>query len=149
MDLRADAALRVTVHAGKGMKTTRMPLPRRGRDALARLIRESRPPGDGFLFPDRGGEGHLTSKAAALPVERLRIRADMAESVSHHQRRHTFAHRLVTRGILPERVAERLGHSSLNTTRIHGGAHPPRNWPPMGRGRGTDALLRLKAVRFH
>ena len=94
-------------------------MPRRGRDALARWIRESRPRGDGFLFPGRGGKGHLTSKAAALLVERLRMRAGVAESVSPHQLRHTFAHRLVSRGIPLERVAELLGHSSLNTTRIY------------------------------
>ena len=119
VQLRPDAASWVTVHAGKGMKTRRVPLPRRGRDALARWIRESRPRGDGFLFPGRDGKGHLTSKAAALLVERLRIRAGVAESVSPHQLRHTFAHRLVSRGVPLERVAELLGHSSLNTTRIY------------------------------
>ncbi len=119
VQLRLDAASWVTVHTGKGMKTRRVPLPRRGRDALTRWIKESRPQGDGFLFPGRDGKGHLTARAAALLVERLRIQAGVAEPVSPHQLRHTFAHRLVSRGIPLERVAELLGHSGLNTTRIY------------------------------
>ena len=119
VQLRPDATSWVTVHAGEGMKTRRVPLPRRGRDALARWIGESCPRGDGFLFPGRDGKGHLTSKAAALLVVRLRIRAGVAESVSPHQLRHTYAHRLVSRGVPLERVAELMGHSSLDTTRIY------------------------------
>ena len=114
--IRDNAATLVNVHAGKGMKTRRAPLPTRGRDAVAGWLKEH---GDsGFLFSGKGG-GHIAARHAARIVERLRLAAGIGEGVSPHQLPHTFPHRLVSRGVRLERVGDLLGHYSLDTTKVY------------------------------
>ena len=115
VQIHKDAASWVTIRAalGKGMRERRVPLPRRGRDNLILWLAEVN--GDHF-FPGRGG-GVLTARAALKMIDGLKRRVGIAETVSPHQLRHTFAHRLVAKGVQLDQVADLMGHSSLETTR--------------------------------
>jgi integrase/recombinase XerD len=73
-----------------------------------------------WVFPSRGGSGHLTRHAFALNLKRHALAAGLApDRVSPHVLRHAFASHLVGRGADLRSVQKMLGHADIATTQIY------------------------------
>ena len=116
---------RFLVVRGKGDKERLVPLspPARGalddylavRGALLKSKKESR-----YLFPSRGGTGHLTRERCAQLLKRLAVEAGLDPTrLSPHVLRHAFASHLLERGADLRSVQEMLGHADIATTQIY------------------------------
>jgi integrase/recombinase XerC len=73
---------------------------------------------DGPLFLSRRGNPMSAREAQAL-VQRLRSALGLAESVTPHALRHSFASHLLANGGDLRAVQELLGHASLSSTQIY------------------------------
>jgi len=106
------------VRQGKGMKARIIPLNRVARNALRQWL-SVRPAvdADAVFVNLRGGMGRMKPRSVQdlLAVVSRRIGA----KVTPHILRHTFAKRLVDAGVSLEKVAELLGHESIETTRVY------------------------------
>jgi integrase/recombinase XerC len=112
-----DRSGQVTVRLGKGSKHRTIPLNADVRAALAAWL-EVRPEVDTeALFVSRRGKG-LGQRGLQRVVEKLGREADV-EEVTAHALRHSFAKNLVDASVGLEKVADLLGHSRLETTRIY------------------------------
>lgn len=117
----------VGIRRGKGDKFRRVPLNKKLRAVLLRYerahVEEYLVPGEApvlclyskWYFAGQNGEP-LTTRTVQRAVEGLAYYAELMD-VTPHVLRHTFARRLVERGVRLEVVAELLGHSRLETTR--------------------------------
>ena len=85
----------------------------RGRPALAAAGR-----GDGALFLNRRG-GRLSRQSAWAVLRAAADRAGLAEQVSPHTLRHSFATHLLDGGADVRVVQELLGHASVTTTQVY------------------------------
>ena len=104
----------VAVAAGKGDKARDVEIPR---DLFKALRRHTAGMADGAkVF------GKLDRVAAWRIVQRVAARAKLEKSISPHSLRHTHAHHLRLAGMKLEVLSERLGHASMETTRIY--THP-------------------------
>ena len=107
----------VTVRGGKGNKFRQVPLNVHARKAIQAYLGEW-PEMDGdHLFMGQGGEP-LRSSGIYYLVKRYAYDARL-EEVTPHTLRHTFGRNLVDVGVPLDRVAQLLGHESVDTTRIY------------------------------
>ncbi len=72
----------------------------------------------GYVFPSRQGGERLGTRAVQLLFRRLAARAGLPESANAHPHafRHSFATRLLRRGVNIRVVQKLLGHQNLATT---------------------------------
>jgi integrase/recombinase XerC len=108
----------LTVRGGKGGKYRSVPLNADARKALGAYL-EKRPgikDGD-HIFTGQRGEP-LGSPGIYYLVGRYAYDARL-EGVTPHTLRHTFGKNLVDAGVSLDRVAQLLGHESVDTTRIY------------------------------
>ncbi len=121
---------RVVVVRGKGAKERMVPLGEAARRAIARYLPHRDMPrarGFGparaasrFLFPARGGAGHLSRSHFARLLKRLAADAGIDPArVSPHVLRHAFATHLVDHGADLRSVQQMLGHADISTTQIY------------------------------
>ena len=107
------------VRRGKGMKERSIPLNKTARRALLDWLRQRPETANEAVFTTlRGAEKHrIQPRSIQKTLEDVARRSGIA--VTPHVLRHTFAKRLVDAGVGLEKVAELLGHASIETTRIY------------------------------
>lgn len=111
---------------GKGGRDRLVPLGAPAR-AAARAYLEVRgsflPPdrtAQGFLFPSRAAEGHLTRQRVGQLLKLLALGAGLDPArVSPHVLRHAFASHLLSGGADLRVVQQLLGHADITTTQIY------------------------------
>ena len=108
---------------GKGGKERVVPIGSYGVSALDGYLTRSRPTltklsSQKALFLNQRG-GRLTRQTAWNVVSRSAARAGMADLVTPHSMRHSFATHLLDGGADIRVVQELLGHSSVTTTQIY------------------------------
>ena len=115
---------------GKGGKDRMCPLGRAALIALAEWldVREASLPdnpllrskAEGFVFPSRGKEGHLTRRRLGQMLEELAAKAGIrSERVYPHALRHAYATHLLQGGADLRVVQTLLGHADIATTQIY------------------------------
>ncbi|MDA1133057.1 MAG: site-specific tyrosine recombinase XerD [Proteobacteria bacterium] len=116
--LRGDP--RVLLVRGKGGRERLVPLSEPAVDAV-RTYLESGDAGEGrWLFPSRGGSGHLTARRFAQLLKSLAAAAGIDPGrVSPHVLRHAFASHLLAHGADLRAVQQMLGHADISTTQIY------------------------------
>ena len=116
--LRGDP--RVLLVRGKGGRERLVPLSEPAIDAV-RAFLESGDAGEGrWLFPSRGGDGHLTARRFAQLLKSLAAAAGIDPGrVSPHVLRHAFASHLLAHGADLRAVQQMLGHADISTTQIY------------------------------
>ncbi|MBT3658277.1 MAG: site-specific tyrosine recombinase XerD [Rhodospirillaceae bacterium] len=115
------------VFRGKGGKERMVPLSEPAIDGLAAYlpIRESflprgRAADNGFMFPSRGRQGHLTRVRFHQILKELAMEAGLdPKRVSPHVLRHSFASHLLAHGADLRALQQMLGHSDISTTQIY------------------------------
>jgi integrase/recombinase XerD len=106
---------------GKGSKERLVPLGRVACAALEAWLVRGRPsmqPRAAALFCNRRG-GRLTRQGGWKIIKKHAEAAGLADSVSPHTIRHSFATHLLDNGADVRVVQELLGHASVNTTQIY------------------------------
>ena len=125
-DLSTDGAFVRVI--GKGDKERLVPVGDIALDWLARWIEGPRRRllAIGHVAPARGGPlflgdrgGRLARQQAWAVVKRAAARAGLAERVSPHTLRHSFATHLLDGGADLRIVQELLGHASISTTQLY------------------------------
>jgi len=107
----------VTVRGGKGSKFRTVPLNVDARKAIQAYLGE-RPEVDGdHLF--MGQRGRPLRPSGIRYLVRRYARDARLDEVTPHTLRHTFGKNLVDAGVPLDRVAQLLGHESVDTTRIY------------------------------
>jgi integrase/recombinase XerD len=120
-DLNREAGfLRVT---GKGSKQRLTPVGKEALYWLERYITEARPQLlkgrlNAFLFPGRGGKGHITRQAFWLKIRSYAKSAGLPH-IHPHTFRHSFATHLLEGGADLRSVQILLGHANIVTTQIY------------------------------
>jgi site-specific recombinase XerD len=107
----------VTVRGGKGEKFRSVPLNVDARKALQEYLEERPAEDDARLFRGQRGKPLQPSGIYYL-IKRYAYDAHL-EDVTPHTLRHTFGKNLVDAGVPLDRVAQLLGHESVDTTRIY------------------------------
>ena len=112
--------LRVT---GKGAKQRLVPMGEGARQLLQQYVEEARPRllkkrASRYLFVSRRG-GPLTRQAFWKLLQRRARRAGMAQVISPHMLRHSFATHLLEGGADLRSVQVMLGHANIATTQIY------------------------------
>jgi integrase/recombinase XerD len=110
---------------GKGGRERVVPLGEPVRLALAdyllcraRFLPDDRP--SRWLFPSRGGIGHLSRQRCGQLLKELAARAGLAPArLSPHVLRHAFASHLLDHGADLRSVQQMLGHADIATTQIY------------------------------
>jgi integrase/recombinase XerD len=83
--------------------------------------------GSPWLFPSRGGKGHLTRQRFAQMLRGLAVAANLdSRKISPHVLRHAFAAHIVARGGDLRAVQQMLGHADIATTQIYTHVQPDR-----------------------
>jgi integrase/recombinase XerD len=116
---------RFLVITGKGGKERVVPLSEPSRQALAsylacrdRFLTGSQP--SRWLFPSRGGTGHLTRQRAGQLLKELAAKSGLdPKRLSPHVLRHAFASHLLDHGADLRSVQQMLGHADIATTQIY------------------------------
>lgn len=108
------------VRRGKGMKERTIPLNKTARRALQDWLRV-RPdtPSCQAVFVTLRGPEKRRMQPRSIQHTLRKISRRSGVTVTPHILRHTFAKRLVDAGVGLEKVAELLGHASIETTRIY------------------------------
>ncbi len=110
---------------GKGGRERLVPLGSPARAAIEKYlaVRPHFPgsaPQSKFLFPSRGGSGHLTRHRFAQLLGELAALAGLpAGKISPHSLRHAFATHLLAHGADLRAVQQMLGHADISTTEIY------------------------------
>lgn len=102
---------------GKGNKVRAVPLNAEGRLAIQQWLPLRPNTADPALFMSQMLR-RLTTRSIERVVGEIGRRARL-EKLTPHQLRHTFAKALVDKGVPIDQVAQLLGHSNLNTTRVY------------------------------
>ncbi len=110
---------------GKGGRERVVPLNEPGRLALAayldcreHFLAQSQP--SRWLFPSRGGAGHLTRQRCGQLLKELALKAGLDPArLSPHVLRHAFASHLLDHGADLRSVQQMLGHADIATTQIY------------------------------
>jgi integrase/recombinase XerD len=111
---------------GKGAKERLVPLGDAAKDALAAylavrdkfLARSVK--GSPWLFPSRGGSGHLTRQRLGQLLKDAAVKAGIDPArVSPHVLRHAFATHLLDHGADLRALQKMLGHADIATTQIY------------------------------
>ena len=125
-DLSTDGAFVRVI--GKGDKERLVPVGDVALDWLARWMSGPRPAllAIGHVAPERGGPlflgdrgGRLARQQAWATVKRASAAAGLADRVSPHTLRHSFATHLLEGGADLRVVQELLGHASISTTQLY------------------------------
>jgi integrase/recombinase XerD len=109
---------------GKGSKERIVPLGSYARDAVTAYTVRARPSmalrgkGASALFLNQRG-GRLSRQGAWAAIHAAAARAGLAETVSPHTLRHSFATHMLEGGADVRVVQELLGHASVTTTQIY------------------------------
>jgi integrase/recombinase XerD len=108
---------------GKGSKERVVPMGRKAVDALAVYLERGRPRLVGgrvepHVFVNFRG-GALTRQGLYKIVRRHALRAGLADRMSPHTLRHTFATHLLSGGCDLRSVQEMLGHADVSTTQLY------------------------------
>jgi integrase/recombinase XerD len=108
---------------GKGSKERIVPVGRRAVEALEHYRRRGRPPLVGVgvethLFVNHRGAG-LTRQGLYKIIQRHARTAGLAQRMTPHTLRHTFATHLLSGGCDLRSLQEMLGHADLATTQIY------------------------------
>ena len=110
---------------GKGGRERLTPLGEPAREAIGAYLgqRAYFLPAGGesrFLFPSRGGQGHLTRHRFAQLLGGLAAEAGLpSRAISPHSLRHAFATHLLAHGADLRAVQQMLGHADISTTEIY------------------------------
>lgn len=112
---------------GKGSKERLVPLNPSARTAIRdylavreQFLSPAARAGERYLFPSRGGQGHLTRQRCHQLLKELALKAGIdPEKLSPHVLRHAFATHLVEGGADLRSVQTLLGHSDIATTQIY------------------------------
>lgn len=107
----------VRVRAGKGGKARRVPLNAEARRPLRDWLPVGPPAPNRAVFVDPVTREPLRPRAVQLVVASLARAAGVA--CTPHTLRHTFAKSLIDAGAGLDQVADLLGHSRLETTRLY------------------------------
>lgn len=121
---------RFLVVRGKGDKERIVPLSEPARRALADYLdiragfvprtETGSPKAERWLFPSRGGGGHLTRQRCGQLLKELALKAGLdPERLSPHVLRHAFASHLLDGGADLRSVQQMLGHADIATTQIY------------------------------
>ncbi len=116
-----DTEARTVRCVGKGDKERVVPLGRVARHAVDGWLVRGRPafaPRSPALFCNRRG-GRLTRQGGWKIIKKHADAVDLAETVSPHTLRHSFATHLLDHGADVRVVQELLGHASVNTTQVY------------------------------
>jgi integrase/recombinase XerD len=108
---------------GKGSKERIVPIGRIAVDALRAYLAHGRPvlvrlTGDNALFVNFRGQA-LTRQGLYKIVRRHAVSAGLADRMSPHTLRHTFATHLLSGGCDLRSVQEMLGHADVATTQLY------------------------------
>jgi integrase/recombinase XerD len=108
---------------GKGSKERVVPIGRKAVEALCLYLERGRPKLVGgrlepHLFVNFRG-GPLTRQGLYKIVRRHALRAGLADRMSPHTLRHTFATHLLSGGCDLRSVQEMLGHADVSTTQLY------------------------------
>jgi len=116
---------RLVIVRGKGGKERMVPLGEPAAAALEAYL-ELRPrflpegASSPWLFPSRGGSGHLTRRRLAQLLKELALGAGIDPGgVSPHVLRHAFGAHLLAHGADLRAVQQMLGHADIATTQIY------------------------------
>lgn len=120
-------AQRVIFVRGKGGRERMVPLGEPAREAVgaylearAAFLPRGRSSAAQYLFPSRGGSGHLTRRRCHQLLKGLAVRAGLdPQRLSPHVMRHAFATHLVEGGADLRSVQTLLGHADIATTQIY------------------------------
>jgi integrase/recombinase XerD len=109
---------------GKGQKQRLAPLGDVALEWTARYLEEVRPKLmarglSPFIFPGRGGKGHISRQAIWQKVKQYALNAGIRTAISPHTFRHSFATHLLEGGADLRSVQVLLGHASIATTQIY------------------------------
>jgi integrase/recombinase XerD len=110
---------------GKGGRERVVPLSEPSRQALivyldcrGHFLPGARP--SPWLFPSRGGEGHLTRQRCGQLLKELALKTGLDPArLSPHVLRHAFASHLLDHGADLRSVQQMLGHADIVTTQIY------------------------------
>ena len=102
---------------GKGRKERLVPIGDKALEAL-RLYIENRPKKDGVLFLNKNNT-RLTARSVCNIINKFVLKEAMAQHVTPHMFRHSFATHLLDHGADLRSVQELLGHVNLSTTQIY------------------------------
>ncbi|WP_433947011.1 tyrosine-type recombinase/integrase [Paenibacillus sp. SN-8-1] len=108
----------IFVRDGKGGKARRVEMNKDLRNALAEWIAQRGDPKTRKLFTSSRGDGKLTKQGIEYLYHTLGEKTGLHDLTTHVPR-HTLAHDLVEAGYSLQRVADILGHSNINYTRIY------------------------------
>jgi len=109
--------IQVRAEVAKGGKERAVPVPKKAREALQVYIGERPAEGNGALF--MGRQGPLSTEGVAAVVAKYAAWSRL-EGVTPHVLRHTFAYSYLENNNNDlVALADILGHSDLNTTRIY------------------------------
>lgn len=110
---------------GKGDKERMVPLSAPAAESLAAYLEHRQrflPAGRAsrWLFPSRGGSGHLTRQRLTQLLKELARDAGIDPAgISPHVLRHAFASHLLNHGADLRSVQQMLGHADISTTQIY------------------------------
>ena len=118
-----DLAERVLRARGKGSKERLVPVGQAAARAVGLYLERGRPAlvkaaGETALFVNFRG-GRLTRQGLYKIVRRHALRAGLADRMSPHTLRHTFATHLLAGGCDLRSVQEMLGHADVSTTQLY------------------------------
>jgi len=112
-----DAERLVIRVVGKGNKERLAPLPQGLLDDLRRMWKTHRHPV--WLFGNKAGSSHVNEGDLYKVFAKVRREQGLGDTVKPHSLRHSFATRLLERGVPIETVRILLGHSSIKTTQTY------------------------------
>jgi integrase/recombinase XerD len=118
LEVRAiDGANRLLRIVGKGDKQRLVPLPAPLLDELRGLWRAHRHPR--WLFPSRDGANPVNQHVLGRTFRAAARAAGIAQPVTAHALRHSYATRLLEHGVDTRIVQILLGHANISTTAVY------------------------------
>jgi site-specific recombinase XerD len=112
-----DAGRLVIRVVGKGNKERLVPLPQGLLDDLRRMWKTHQHPV--WLFGNKAGSNHVDAGDLYKVFATVRHEQGLGDAVKPHSLRHSFATRLMERGVPAETVRILLGHASIKTTQTY------------------------------
>ena len=105
----------INVKLGKNSKDRNIPFGAKLAEVLVEWIAQRK---KGFLFPSPNGR-QLNPRAFQRRLTKLAKAAKILKAVSPHKLRHSFATKLVDKGVNLRVIQELLGHANINTTQVY------------------------------
>ena len=109
---------------------------------LAYKLKSGNPPAEALLLTNKRGLPLDIRLFQSRTWKRLRLAAELPQSVTFHSLRHSYASRLLAAGTAPEFVQRQLGHRDLRTT-----LQTYRHWLPALDVQRVDAIDKALNVR--